>query len=140
MAKLATLASEHRRRVTGSLYLLQNSSAINENVSDVDEDRPSHQVLDVYLPQPSIVVPVCSNNLMRELEVLHQAIFINEVFEVLPNFCCGGIETRPIWISSPSKLQSVSTQGRSDVFVFTNLIANGWNIASATWISICIQY
>jgi len=64
-------------------FSLQYAPSINEDIALVPEGTVVHQICDIYIPFPFVVVPFSLVDAVSELEILPQLIFMGDVNKIL---------------------------------------------------------
>lgn len=74
--------------------LLENASTGDHIMAPIFEDMSRSQVLDENLPDGTAAVPFCLDDLVVEVDLFIQVVFVRNVFEVLEDFGGGRVAVR----------------------------------------------
>lgn len=85
-------------------YLLQNSTAIDEDFGNVHFLCSIDEILHMHIPYTLFTVPVGSGDHVVEIEVARKVVEIHYILEVLQNLWSIGVVVRPMWILCPGEL------------------------------------
>ncbi len=83
--------------------ILEDATAIHEYIAGVCEFDPIG-ALNVDFPETSLRIPICSGDFVIQFDILHQAMLLNDVLEILPYLGRLGIILRPVRVSLPGEL------------------------------------
>ena len=78
------------------LPVVEDTASIDENVAVVSNHRTIGNILDLDIVATPLAIPVGTNYLMLEFDVLMKIVFLRETLEIVENFLCWWIYGGPI--------------------------------------------
>lgn len=76
--------------------MVEDAAGVDQDVAFLLQKTPMGKILDLNLPDASLIVPRCTRHLVACFAVLSEVMFHHEVVEVVINFLGRSVYSRPV--------------------------------------------